>query len=99
METRLKQAERREAELRQALQQAVPRMLRELIEEEAVIGNLFRYGRRSTKIKFGEYGLKDFSDIDFAMKKLGKAWDKQITINLDSPDNDSVGVSFGIAQM
>jgi hypothetical protein len=82
--------------LKKKLFEIVPETLHEWLEGEGIMDDLFKFGKSSRQIIFyGDYKFKSLADVKRKMKKLGVAWDKIVTVIVDSnPDPHRVEVKI-----
>ena len=77
--------------------EVVPEELRKWIDNQAILSNLFRYGRASDKIYCNHhFGFGDFEDTVKKLKQLRTAWRNAVSIEWDDhPESGQVEVTFG----
>lgn len=75
------------------LLEKAPTSLREWLNEDMILTNLFRWGRCDTKIYFeGPYGFKGIADVRKKMQELRDAWKDVVLIKMMTSEDHRVEV-------
>jgi len=90
---KIAEQDRADTVLQERLLEKAPEELREWLSEDAVLTNLFKYGRCGTKLNFNkDYGFGDFADVEAKMRALRKAWKDVVQLRIDKPEPHRVEI-------
>jgi len=92
---KLAEQEKLDHALRKRLLEKAPKELRLWLAEDCILSDLFKFGRCSRKIRFGEYNFRDVADTRTKISLLRKVWNDVVSIELDkNPEPHRIEVSF-----
>lgn len=96
--TTIKQLEKEAEELKEILISSVPENLKEWLNEDLIISNLFEYGKSSRKLYFGrgDYGFRGENDIRKKMKELSENWKDVVLIKIKKSEPHRIEVKLNV---
>ncbi len=84
-----------EKDLTAGLLKNAPAEIKEWLEEDCIIDNLFKFGISSNKIRFHEDGFGDLISVKELIMRLSVGWDGVVSITLSNePEAHRIGIRF-----
>jgi hypothetical protein len=78
--------------------ESVPDSLKQFMDDENVLGQLWNYGQYSTNIVYNRYNFEDYTAVKKAVDELAAVWTEQIQITLENDlEPDRVDIRFRAA--
>lgn len=84
--------------LEESLISSAPENLREWLNDDLIISNLFEYGKSSRKLYFSDdhYGFTGENDIRKKLKELSKSWKNIVSIKIETSEAYRIEIKFNI---